>query len=229
MEVEEHCCMKIVLAGSYRGGYRTIIDGLATEMSRRGIDANVLGVHYRGNQLDVPYDLLPSYWEYMPVQLKAIHKHDPHDIELLIGDIPILLSVLKMFDWSPDCLFPIEGSPLHQSWANGMSKCRCFTFSKFGYDECKLSGLDAKYIGIGTSNFWSPASVEIARDVLSLPEGMPVFLTVADNHDRKALWLSLKAISLLQRKFIYVIITNASGGVDLHELAVRWGVANKVR
>ena len=219
--------MKLLIAGSYRGGYRTVIDGLATVLTQQGIDINVLGTHYDGSQLDVPYDWMVSNWEYMLVQRNAIQRHMVHEQVLLVGDIPNLLPVLKNLEWKPACLFPVESDPLHQAWVTGLAECQCFTFTRFGEEQCRLADLSVVRIGIGLDPFWSPDTRELAREILGLPVDQPIILTVSDNQFRKGLPIGLKAISELPFGCIYVVVTTP-GEWDLMELAERYRIQGEV-
>jgi glycosyltransferase involved in cell wall biosynthesis len=214
-------------------GYETILDGLATELTRRGHRVVVLGQEYSdGAEHDRPYVVLSTNGRVVADQVtKLLHTFAP-DVYVGVGDMSWQVAFQQYHRGSIPYvgIFATEGAPLlyPSKWASGIESMNVkFTISDFGAATCQESIPDVKHLLIGVDSFWSPPSPE-RRSTLRAELGVTdqlVILTVADNHERKNFPAAFKAVGELREAGVdafYVVVTKRRPGIigwDLWALA----------
>jgi glycosyltransferase involved in cell wall biosynthesis len=123
--------------------------------------------------------------------------------------------------------------------------------SKFGAAEFKRAGVEAEFLPLGVDDIWrppDPSERAMIRQGLGIDEDTFMVLTVADNQERKNLSKAAEIISRLsisiedylpngfvgkkieRRKVAWYLVSRLQSpvGWELQDLAMRWGIMDRV-
>jgi glycosyltransferase involved in cell wall biosynthesis len=171
-------------------------------------------------------------------------------------DIPLQRALLQAMEMPGPIpyigLFPLEAPPLCQPWAIEMLRMDArLIMSKFGAAEFKRAGVEAEFLPLGVDDIWrppDPSERAMIRQGLGIDEDTFMVLTVADNQERKNLSKAAEIISRLsisiedylpngfvgkkieRRKVAWYLVSRLQSpvGWELQDLAMRWGIMDRV-
>lgn len=233
--------MKFLFVSPFRmpgTGYTNITKQLALGLSDRGHDVMVLGIGYDKSEHNFPFRLVPTEQAWTFEQLRAMPELWKPDRMIVSNDVPYLNDLVKKFVrekeermvWQFEAIFPVESDPLLPEWRIGLGKFKHrFVISRYGKEVCESHGLPAAHLPIGCAVGKQPSNKSGPRQLLEWPEDAIIFLSVTDNHERKALPLALQAFSYLPEDAHYYMLTNPDArlGWSLLDLAQEYGVQDR--
>jgi glycosyltransferase involved in cell wall biosynthesis len=217
-----------------------------------------LGLDYRGEEHKYPFAIVPSNpLSNVPEMIKQLKSYNAPIEAIFVGlDIPLqrgLLEALEMPGPIPYIgLFPLEAPPLCQPWAIQLLRMDArLVMSQFAKDELDRAGVASEFIPLGVDDIWRPAHAEekmLFRQGLGIDEDTFVILTVADNQERKNLSKAAEMVSRLsidiesympngfvgkkteKRKVAWYLVSRLESpvGWELQDLAMRWGIMDRV-
>lgn len=222
------------------------------------MDILALGLDYRGEEHEYPFAIVPagplSNISGMIQQLQAYNA--PIEAVFVGLDIPLQIALLNALQFPGPVpyigLFPLEAPPLCQPWAIQMLKMDArLIMSEFGEAEFNNAGIDATFLPLGVDDIWRPPGKDeraLIRQGLGVDDDTFMVLTVADNQERKNLSTAAEIISRLsidieermangfvskkteKRKVAWYLVSrlNSPVGWELQDLAMRWGIMDRV-
>lgn len=198
-------------------------------------DVKVIGLGNQGEQHPFPFSIFPA-GDMMTVMRTAqfLYAAWQYDVMIVALDIPIQEGMMRSMANRPFKyvgIFPVEADPLCLSWAMVcQSMDQPFVISEFGTKELQKRYIEnAKHIPIGIdSNSWvvpSPDEKRKMRRAFGIEDDEFIVLTVADNQERKNLWLNFKAFSLFAKdhprsRYILVTREHSPAGWKLRDMAL---------
>lgn len=243
--------MRLLFVGNFdtRGtGYATILTNTCSELAGRGHQVTVLGMSWDRSEHTFPFQVIPTDYTWVPMQVLRVHQALSFDHVILAMDVPKIVQVLdnvrmQKLDWPhPSGLFPIESDPLVSVWVDGLAQLhRRLCISRFGQRVLDEVGLDSVYLPM-TANLPSETLdkrearralkkwIVMGNEELLDGEG-PVALTVADNQERKDLPVIAQALVQLRDEvdvtWLLVTSFNSPYGWYLPDLLERTGVTGQ--
>lgn len=198
-------------------------------------ELKVIGLGNRGEEHLFPFSIFPA--QDMPTVMRTIqylHAAWKFDVLIVALDISIQDGIMRTMGDRPFKyvgIFPIESDPLCFSWAGLLqSMDKQFIISEFGTEEARRRHVTtAENIPIGIdTNSWAMPTPEIRNEMrksFGIDDDEFVVLTVADNQERKNLWLNFKAFAMFSAehpKSRYILVTreNSPVGWKLRDLAL---------
>lgn len=180
-------------------GYKRIATQLSTELVKMGYEVLVLGLNYRGEEIDYPFGVHPIHYLEQYHEILGLMLDDGVEVAAALVGFDIvqheaLMETLEVpNNYFPYIgLFPLEAPPLKQSWTLPLFKMDArLVMSRFGQQALADAGVASTFIPIGVeSEKWRPPAPEekaMIREGLGIPEDTLMILTVADNQERKNL------------------------------------------
>jgi len=224
-------------------GYLNLSTPLVAGLVEKGVDVRVIGMGYKGQQHDFPFQILPcrSANEAFAM-VQNFYNWKMADVLVMALDIPWLIQwqekIAEMKDLEFWGIYPVEASPLTESWALGIaSLTKRFCISKFGTKICNDLNLETQYleIGLDTDSWKHPTDEarQAARMSLGFSKKNFVVLTIADNQERKNLALNLDVFAKFSKtnpEARYIIVTRINNpvGYKLYDLIDEYGIGDKV-
>lgn len=221
-------------------GYSNIGMQLCDGLVERGHEVTALGLHFRGQEHDHPYPIVPTEFPDIPHMVTQLGAYRRLDVLVVALDIPHLEKLMDRLHIPSDGrpfigVFPIESPPMCQTWMlSTMRMTRRLVMSKFGVDILERSGVESTFIPIGVdSDSWRPPTVEerlTIRESLGIDDGSFVVLTVADNQERKnlsgAMEMIARARESCSREIYWYLVTRPHSpvGWKLDDLAMELGI-----
>jgi glycosyltransferase involved in cell wall biosynthesis len=209
-------------------GYKSIVVGVGTELFNRGVHVKLLGANDRGEEHHYPFSIIPiqgtSSLDEIWGLLKNMKEIDYSDV-LILADMPIINKIVERCgDVGTDFsgLFPLEAPPLSTSWAIRLMSLKSrFIMSKFGQEALAAKKVPSDFVPIPVNyNDWFPVTPEekkVIRESLGLSG--PVFITVAENQERKNLAATAEIIGKVKdATWVLVTRTKAERGWDIRGL-----------
>jgi glycosyltransferase involved in cell wall biosynthesis len=217
-----------------------------------------LGLDYKGEEHNYPFAIVPSSpLSNIPGMIKQLEDYKAPIEAVFVGlDIPLqraLLQAMGMPGTIPYIgLFPLEAAPLCQPWAIEMLRMDArLIMSEFGAAEFKRAGVEAQFLPLGVDDIWRPPGADekkMIRQGLGIDDDTFMVLTVADNQERKNLSKAMEIISRLsinieshlpngfvgqkseKRKVAWYLVSRLQSpvGWELQDLAMRWGIMDRV-
>lgn len=217
-----------------------------------------LGLDYKGEEHRYPFAIVPaSPLSNIPGMIKQLEDYKAPIEAIFVGlDIPLQRALLQAMGMPGSIpyigLFPLEAAPLCQPWAIEMLRMDArLIMSEFGAAEFKRAGVEAEFIPLGVDNIWRPPRPDeraMIRQGLGIDEDTFMILTVADNQERKNLSKTVEIISRLsisiedylpngfvgqkseKRKVAWYLVSRLQSpvGWELQDLAMRWGIMDRV-
>lgn len=220
-------------------GYMNLSWPLCAGLTERGHEVKVLGFEYHGEEHTFPFSIIPAAnltdVIFEAEQLLNLWKPD---VFVCAFDAPVqnLFLAREALSKIPYVgIFPIEADPLCLPYAMMISRMAgACVISKFGVEECKKFGIDAKYLEVCINpEIWrvpSDEEAEEARKAFGLENRFTV-LTVADNQERKNLSRSMEIFAEFHKKVpdsVYLLVTreHLSVGWELRDLARVLGIGD---
>lgn len=198
-------------------------------------EVKVIGLGNQGEQHPFPFSIFPA-GDIQTVMRTAqfLYAAWEYDVMIVALDIPIQEGMMRSMANRPFKyvgIFPVEADPLCLSWAMVcQSMDQPFIISEFGTKELQKRYIEnAKHIPIGIdSNTWvvpSPDEKRKMRQAFGIEDDEFIVLTVADNQERKNLWLNFKAFSLFAKdhprsRYILVTREHSPAGWKLRDMAL---------
>jgi glycosyltransferase involved in cell wall biosynthesis len=194
----------------------------------------------------------------IPGMIKQLVENYKAPVEaIFVGlDIPLQRALLQAMEMPGPIpyigLLPLEAPPLCQPWAIEMLRMDArLIMSKFGAAEFKRAGVEAEFLPLGVDDIWrppDPSERAMIRQGLGIDEDTFMVLTVADNQERKNLSKAAEIISRLsisiedylpngfvgkkieRRKVAWYLVSRLQSpvGWELQDLAMRWGIMDRV-
>jgi glycosyltransferase involved in cell wall biosynthesis len=217
-----------------------------------------LGLDYKGEEHRYPFAIVPaSPLSNIPGMIKQLEDYKAPIEAIFVGlDIPLQRALLQAMGMPGSIpyigLFPLEAAPLCQPWAIEMLRMDArLIMSEFGASEFKRAGVEAEFLPLGVDDIWRPPRPDeraMIRQGLGIDEDTFMILTVADNQERKNLSEAAKIISRLsidienylpngfvgkkteKRKVAWYLVSRLQSpvGWELQDLAMRWGIMDRV-
>jgi glycosyltransferase involved in cell wall biosynthesis len=217
-----------------------------------------LGLDYRGEEHNYPFAIVPSApLSNIPGMIQQLKSYNAPIEAIFVGlDIPLQRALLQAMEMPGPVpyigLFPLEAPPLCQPWAIEMLKMDArLIMSQFGAAEFKIAGVEAEFLPLGVDDVWRPPGPDerqLIRQGLGIDDDTFVVLTVADNQERKNLSKAAEIISRLsikiedylpngfagkkteRRKVAWYLVSRLQSpvGWELQDLAMRWGIMDRV-
>lgn len=187
-------------------GYLTIMGNVLTNLAK-DFKIRVMGADYKGQEHHFPFQVTPIgrevFFEHaqgMMYNMVTMGENITHVIVAM--DLPAQESLVMrfaQFNIPYIGIFPLESIPLSDKWAGIMKKMhKVLIMSKFGTEAAVAKGVQAQYFQAPVNtDFWQPvekAERAKLRSVMGIGEDDFVILTVADNHERKNLSASIRAV-----------------------------------
>lgn len=248
--------MNLLFVGDFRvncsSGYSVILANLCGELSRMGHRVTLVGLDWPRTQHDYAFQIIPSDFTWVPVQITRLHQALRFDHCVLAMDIPKIESVLgererQKLDWPPTSgLFPVESDPLISNWAKAVEMLRTrLVISQYGVRILGDGwGLGATHLPVTAQLPNGDCDQLSARLTLStlrpfygdsklLAKAGPIVLTVADNQERKSLPIIGQALAILRDAGLWVtwlLVTTPSSpyGWTLSDLMERLWINDQV-
>lgn len=234
---------RYIFAGQFTvggSGYTYIIKNIAYSLVDRGHEVMILALEYRGQPHNFPFHVVPMKHEWLMEALRVIPTEWKADRVIVARDIPKLCIIANWYIekdqkeklWGFEALYPVESEPILPEWIDRLGNFKTrYVISKYGTDLCNKTGIPSHRLMIGCSVGNRPKDKSVVRDILGWPRDKVIFLTVAENHDRKGLPIGIEAFSHIDNSSAeYRILTNPtqSIGWDLDDIKMRYGVADRV-
>lgn len=219
-------------------GYTTIVKNIALGLVENGHEVMVLGIGYGKEAHDLPFKLVPMEFSWAYQALLNLPDDWGADRVIVALDVPQLHNLASHFIaegeqhrlWLLEAIFPVESHPILLRWADSLGNYRNrFVISEYGVEQCKAAGLNAHFLPMGCSVGTQPKSKENPRKLLQWPENKTIFLTISDNHERKALPIAMQAFARLPDDAVYYLVTDPDEklGWDLLELASEYKIRDR--
>lgn len=234
--------MKFLFCGNFNlkgTGYKKILENLAYGLHDRGHEVMILGLGYGKEPHNYPFHLVPLVMPEIMEALRVIPEAWKADRVIIAEDIPELVKIIAVFEhndnakalWEFEALYPIESEPLLSKWAKALGRFRTrYVISRFGHDVCIENGLNPTcYLPIGCNPGTMPSDKKEPRELLGWSPDKKIFLTVADNQERKGLDFALQAFARLKKgEAEYYLLTRPDSpiGYDLEELRAEYGIVD---
>lgn len=235
--------MRVVYVSDFdiRGsGYSNIGQALCDGLVERGHKVTALGLHYRGNEHDHRYAIVPAEFGDLVQMVTQLGYHRQLDVLVVALDIPLQDRLLSELNVPQSQLpyvgvFPVEAGPICQTWAISLLRMsRRLVMSEFGQGELAAVGVGSDFIPIGIDHeAWRPPKPkerDMLREGLGLGDNDFAVLTVADNQERKnlsgAIELLAKAMGGAEKQIHWLLVTRPDSQVGwrLDDLAGEYGV-----
>ncbi len=245
--------MRLLFVGDFSpfGGYSTIFREVCTEAVPLVEQVTLLGLDWDRSQHDYPFQVIPSDFSWVPVQVMRLCEAMQFDNVILTMDVPKMLSLLselerQKIEWPlVSGLFPIESDPLLFAWQEGLSALdHRFVISEFAQRLLAEVQIDSTWLPMTARPPVEPIDKDEARRRLSplvrygdserlYKDDAPFIVTVADNQERKALTVIAQAIAELRDGGMWVnwlLVTQIENryGWDLHSLWQRLWMNDQV-
>lgn len=238
--------MRLMFAGDFRvgysSGYAVILEQLCLELSKRH-EITVVGTQWHKKEHHYPFQVIPSDYTWLPMQIMRLARELKTEHCVLAMDVPKIDSIVKNLvrqgivdRWPPfSGLFPIEGSPVAVAWTHSLNLLEHrFVISEWAVEKLAERSLNATWVPMTSTMPDLAEGTMVSRGRLKklvykginadlLDECGPMFVTVADNQERKDLPVIGRALTELRDQGVVVpwlLVTNvdASYGWTLSEL-----------
>lgn len=234
--------MKYILLGNFTvkgSGYSYILERLATELVNQGNEVMILGINYGKQSHNFPFHIVPLQLSWIMEALRVIPDEWEANRVIIACDVNLLHDIVQQFStrnmkqklWGFESLFPVESSPIKSTWMKALANYKNrYIISQFGTDLCNASGLPSKHFPIGCDVINIPADKYEARKLLKWESDKTIFLTIAENHERKALPLALQGYVRAKENSHYYIVTNTQNpnGYDINDLLKEYDLLGDV-
>ena len=194
----------------------------------------------------------------IPGMIKQLEDYKAPIEAIFVGlDIPLQRALLQAMNLPGPIpyigLFPLEAPPLCQPWAIEMLRMDVrLIMSEFGAVEFERAGVEAEFLPLGVDDIWRPPGPDersMIRQGLGIDDDTFMILTVADNQERKNLSKAAEIISRLsididsylpngfvgqktekRKKVAWYLVSRLQSpvGWELQDLAMRWGIMDRV-
>lgn len=236
--------MKFMFLGHYilgGSGYTEILKQLGYGLTDRGHQVKIIAINYDKRWHNYPFDLVPIQSKWSVEVLRVLPKEWGADRVIIAEDIPKLHAIYSKFEqegekstvWNFEALFPVESVPIKSTWRKSVAQFKKrYVISKFGADALNSYGIPTLHLPVASSAGTAPKSKEEVRGHLNLPKDAKIYITVADNQERKALPLAMEAFSLLPNdNSYYILVTEPNNviGWDLNELREEYNIISNSR
>lgn len=223
-----------------------------------GYDVIALGLNYDRSEHDKPFRIVsvPSL-KHVPDIVNQIVSSGITIAALVVAlDVPLQKMIIELSTGKLRYigLFPLEAPPLSLSWAATLRAMdERLVMSLFAQSALAEHGIESTFVPISIHDpaRWTPPDENeraAARRMIGVDEDEFAILTVADNQERKNLSAAMKIIadlsvrvdgrdrtgyatditSLAKVKWYLVTRTESPVGYDLVDLAMRYGVLDRV-
>lgn len=197
-------------------------------------ELKVIGLGNRGEEHPFPFTIFPAQNMDMVMRTaQYLYAAWEFDVMIVALDIPIQEGMIRAMANRPFKyvgIFPVEADPLCLSWSMVLSSMdKQFIISEFGTKEAQARYIETAEhlpIGIDTSSWQVPDdnTKRVLRRSFGIEDDEFVILTVADNQERKNLWLNFEAFALFAKdhprsRYILVTRENSPAGWRLRDLA----------
>jgi glycosyltransferase involved in cell wall biosynthesis len=214
-------------------GYMSLSLPICIRLSQHH-DVKVIGLGNHGEQHPFPFTIYPAQDMAMVMRTaQFLYSAWQYDVMIVALDIPVQEGMLRHMPNRPFKyvgLFPVEADPLCLSWSMVcMSMDKQFVISEFGKKELQkrfIESAEHAEIGIDTQSWVVPSLEEKSklRAAFGIEDDEFVVLTVADNQERKNLWLNFKAFSQFAKdrpRSRYILVTReySPAGWKLRDMA----------
>lgn len=215
-------------------GYMSLSLPICTQLAEKH-ELKLIGLGNRGEQHPFPFTIFPA-GDMQTVMRTAqfLYAAWQFDVMIVALDIPIQEGMLRSMANRPFKyvgIFPVEADPLCLSWSMILSSMdKQFIISEFGTKEAQARFIETAEhlpIGIDTSAWQMPDAVtkSALRRTMGIEDDEFVVLTVADNQERKNLWLNFKAFAMFSKEHPrsrYIVVTreHSPAGWKLRDLAL---------
>ncbi len=245
--------MRLLFVGDFLpfGGYSTILRETCAEAASLVEQVTLLGLNWDRSEHNYPFQVIPSDFSWVPVQVMRLCEAMQFDNVILTMDVPKILSLLselerQRIEWpSVSGLFPIESDPLLLAWQEGLNTLdHRFVISEFAQQLLSEIHIDSTWLPMTAQPPVEAIDKDEARRRLSplvrygdserLHKDTGHFVvTVADNQERKALPVIAEAIATLRNSGTWVnwlLVTQPENnyGWDLHSLWQRLWMNDQV-
>lgn len=224
--------MKYLILGEFSlggSGYTYIIEKLALELIEAGNEVTVVSEKYNRMAHYYPFKLVPIQHTWIMETLRVLPGELEADRVIIAADVPLLSEIAAKFTkedlkqelWKMEAIFPVESYPIKTIWRDALAQYKHrYVISEFGKRICDEQDIPAIHLPVGCDVINIPNSTKQAREELKWSEEGTIFLTIAANHERKALPLAIEAFSRLNGNAHYYIITNKSSAIgwDLEDI-----------
>lgn len=225
--------MKYLILGEFSlggSGYTYIIEKLVLELIEAGNEVTVVSEKYNRMAHNYPFKLVPIQHTWIMEALRVLPGELEADRVIIAADIPLLSEIAAKFTkedlkqelWKMEAIFPVESYPIKTIWRDALAQYKNrYVISEFGKRICDERGIPAIHLPVGCDVIHTSANAtKQARAELKWPEEGTIFLTIAANHERKALPLAIEAFAKLEGNSHYYIVTNKSSAIgwDLEDI-----------
>ena len=215
-------------------GYMSLSLPICLRLSEKH-EVKVIGLGNQGEQHPFPFSIFPAGdMQTVMRTLQFLYAAWQFDVLIVALDLPLQDGIMRAMANRPFRyvgIFPVEADPLCLSWAMVCQSMDLpLVISEFGTQELRKRYIDSAThvpIGIDTNSWAMPSSDEKRklRQAFGIEDDEFVVLTVADNQERKNLWLNFKAFSLFAKdhprsRYILVTRENSPAGWKLRDLAL---------
>lgn len=230
-------------------GYLSILSMVSSGLTSYGHEVKVIGLGYTGEEHHFSFSLLPCSLDMAEAfaQIRNLNMMWPFDVLIIGADIPQQIFMAEKLQeiklqrsFKIFSITPMENGPLCFDWLSGLYQSDwVFFISQLATNEAQKAGLaNCSHLPVAiNTNEWRPLHVDDVvklRKALGIDEETTVILTVADNQERKNLWASLKAVSILKglidSKMKYILVTREVSpvGYKLRDLANTMGIQDEL-
>lgn len=236
-------------------GYMQISIALCRALAERGHKVMALGLGYDGAEHNWPFSIIPvqgpdtfGIVQGMMQNIEAITQSgqlDPVEAIIVALDIPLQDSMLQRLGqlvqnkalpqrWPYIGIYPIESGPLCTAWANILTPMdERLVISQYGLKCMEEKGVAGHFlpVGLDTASWRLPLPDERAklRKAMGFTDDQLVVLTVADNQERKNLWIAAETVKRLpSAQWILVTRVNSPVGWKIPELAWQCGIQERM-
>lgn len=234
------------------GGYATITTPLAKALVEQGHDVKIVAMDNHGEEHTNNFSVLPTR-DISEAQISIHNLKQMWGIDLIVAALDLPLHEILLAD--PNlrkindklipyvAITPMENGPLIKSVAMSLSQADKVMFiSQYAVSEAAKVGLESVFLPVAVDvDFWQPVSDDrkaAIKKTMGYDPSEIVFLTVAENQERKNLAAGLKAVSIFKQKypevkFRYVMVSTEYNqythhmGNRLTELAQDLGLADE--
>lgn len=215
-------------------GYMSLSIPICMYLSREH-EVRVVGLGNRGEQHPFPFPIYPAQnMETVMRTIQFLYSAWAFDVLIVALDIPIQEGMMRIMTNRPFKyigIFPVESDPLCLSWSMVCASMdKQFVISEFGTKELLKRSIETAEhlpVGIDTQSWRMPTDEERSklRQSFGIEDDEFVVLTVADNQERKNLWLNFKAFARFSKshprsRYILVTREHSPVGWRLRDLAL---------
>lgn len=230
--------MRILYISEYRldgGGFSAITEGMALALHRQGVELKVLGISYDGREHELPISVIPLLDAgFLQVQANTIIDSWQPDAVVFAHDLSHHRNIMNAVRGSETAfryigIFPTEGAPLHQAWAQTINEMDGrLTLSQFGVETCRARGCDVRLLPVSYTPRILKANPDDRAQMRTHVgfDGKFVILKIADNHTRKNWAETLEYFALWHspNDVLYAVTRPENAwGWDLQDLAQDFG------